>query len=150
LNEERVTFTAQLLDSHRGEIERLRLKCLLLAEQCSEPLTYQELVENSEKIIRAQVEKEIGDLLELDRRALRDFFVSLFSDEKTWLGVFGTIGGMIHDNAYLSSAAAIAALSCFGAKAFKQAAERRQKLKQSDFSLVYAIDRKFSSNSTES
>ena len=142
LNGERAALIAELLDSRGGEIERLRLKCSALAEQVRQPGTLRELDDQIETLIRTHVDREIADLLQLDRQALEAFLTAVFSDEKTWAAVLAFIASVATGHVYLTVGSAIAALSSVGAKAFKAAADRRQKLKQSDYALVYTIRRK--------
>lgn len=144
LNSERVKLIAKLLSSRSAEIDGLRSKCLFLAEQCLEPVHLEQLTENVEKFIKVHVNKEIKELLELDRKSLENFFIALFSDEKTWIAMTVIIAGILHGNVPISAGAAIAAVSTVGAKAFKEAAERHRKIRESDYALVYTISRRCS------
>jgi len=139
LDGDKIVFVADILESRPEEIERLKTKCLALSEKCRGIVTLETLVERVEKLIRTDVGKEIADLLNLDRKAVDDLIVSLFSDKNTWLGIAGLIGGLVAGQPLLSAGGAITALSAFGAASFKQAAERRQKLRTSDFSLIYTM-----------
>jgi hypothetical protein len=139
LDEDKVRSIAEILESRLQEIERLKTKCLTLADKCKQPSTLASQIEKVEKIVRTDVEKEVADLLNLDRKALNDLFVSLFSDKTTWIGIAGVIGGLATGQPILSAGAAVAALSSFGAAAFKQAAERREKLRTNDFALIYTL-----------
>ncbi len=142
LDEHRVDLIKELVESRSDEIGRLRLKCLLLAEQFEETTDLKYLVEKVQKVIKFDVEREIADLLKLDRQALDDFFIDLFGDEKTWMAMAAFIAAAISGHTHVSTGAAIAALSSVGAKAFKQAANRKQKLKTTDLALVYTINHK--------
>jgi len=141
LDAKRVELIAKLLDSRTQEIQRLRLKCYALAEQVRQPSTLEELPAQIERFVKMYVEREIADLLELDQRALEEFFTALFADEKTWLAVCTFIASLVIGQVHVTAGAAIAALSSIGAKAFKAAADRRKKLRQSDYALVYTIAR---------
>ncbi len=142
LNAERAKYIAKLLKSHKGEVERLRMKCHTLANEVSKSKTLQELPNKIEGLVRNQVEREISELLQLDRQTLEAFLTSIFTDEKTWLAVLAFISSVATDHVYVTTGAAIAALSSISAKSFKAAADRRQKLKQNDYALVYTISRK--------
>ena len=93
------------------------------------------------QFIRTQVQEEIADLLKLDRDTLEQFFIGLFSDDKTWLSLAAFLAGIIGGYTNITTGAAIAALSSVGAKAFKTAADKREKLKRSDYALVYNLSR---------
>lgn len=142
LDKSRVDLIGEIIESRSDEIDHLRLKCLSLAEQIGETTDLKYLVERVQKVIKLNVEREISDILRLDRQSLDNFFVDLFGDEKTWIAIATFIAASISGHTHISTGAAIAALSSLGAKAFKQAANRKQKLKASDLALVYTITRK--------
>jgi len=139
LDAECAQLIARLLESRGEEIERLRQKCFNLANEVKKPETIQELPKQIERFIRSYVEKEITELLQLDKKELEEFFTSLFTYEKTWAAVLTFIYGAVSGSEVLSTGGAIGALSSFGASAFKAAANRRHKLKQNNFALVYYI-----------
>lgn len=142
LNANRAQLIAELLDSRRKEVENLRLKCHVLAEQVKQPSTLEKLPTQIERIVKTQVKKELAELLQLNRQALESFFTALFADDKTWLAIYAFIAGVAAGQVHLTTGGAIGALSSISAKAFKAAADRRQKLKTSDYTLVYTITRK--------
>lgn len=141
LDAERVLLISDILKNRKNEVERLRLKCTILAEQMERPNALENLPSNIASFVRPQVEKEIGELLGINRQALDDFLTSLFADQMTWLAFFAFISGMISNQITITTGGAIGALSSVSAKAFKTAADRRQKLKNSDFTLVYRLPR---------
>ena len=142
LDARRAELIAELLEFRTEEIERLRLKCLALADQVKHPSTLEKLPSQIETFMKTQLEREIAELLQIDRRALEEFFTALFADEKTWLAILTFITGIVANQVHLTTGAAIATLSSIGAKAFRTAADRRQKLRQSDYAVVYTIRRK--------
>lgn len=142
LNAGRAEFIAKLLESRKGEIERLKVKCCALAEEIKQPATLAELPDKVELFIKKRVEGEVADLLQLDRRSAEDFFVSLFVDKTTWAATLALIYSLIAGQIHITSGAAIAALSSVGAKGFKAATDRHRKLKQNDYALVYTVTRK--------
>lgn len=142
LDLERSELIAEMLTSRSEEVDRLRQKCRSLADQVKEPKGIEEMISQVERLIRNQVQKEIADLLKLDREALGQFFVALFSDDKTWLSLGAFLVGIIGGHINITTGAAIAALSSVGAKAFKTAADKREKLKRSDYALVYNLSRR--------
>ncbi len=139
LDSERVELIAGLVNSSTEQIHRLRIKCAAVADQLRQPTAFERLPSDVERLIRVYVEKEIADLLELDRRALQEYLTALFADYKTWAGVAAFVGGVVTGHVHVSAGGAIAALSSIGAQAFKTAAERRERLRKSDFALVYTI-----------
>lgn len=142
LDAERAKLIAELLKSRKDEIERLRTKCQALATQLRQPKTLQDLTKRVEWLIRTQIEKEIADLLQLDRKSLDAFLTNVFSDEKIWLSVAAFISGVVTAQVYISTGSALVAMASIGAKAFKTAADRRQKLKESDYTLIYTLKRR--------
>ena len=142
LDERRVALICELRESRKEEVEHLRLKCQTLAEELRETGTQDVMSDVVTTFIRRHVEREISELLRLDKTALENFFESLFSDEKTWLFIVSLIGGMLSGTPYLTAGATVAALCSVGAKAFKAAAERKRKLRESDYALIYRISQK--------
>jgi len=142
LDAKHAELIAELLEARAGEIERLRVKCLALANEVKHPSTLEKLPNQIEELIKTRVGKEIAELLQVNRRALEEFFTTLFADEKTWLAVLTFITGIVAQQIHLTTGAAIATLSSIGAKAFKAASDQHQKIKQSDYTLVYTIQRK--------
>jgi hypothetical protein len=141
LNAERVQLISDILRNRQNEVERLRRKCTILAEQVERTDALEKLQGNIASFVRSHVEKEIGELLGIDRQALDKFLTSVFADEKTWLAFFSFISGMISNQIIITTGGAIGALSSLSAKAFKTAADRRQKLKNNDFTLIYRLPR---------
>ncbi len=141
IDEPRAELLASLRETHTEQIERLRTKCFQLAEQVSEPSTLSMLPDQVERFIRTHVEREVAELLDLNHQALEAFFCSLFADKATWTFTLASIGSLLAGQVYITAGAAIAALSSVGASAFKAAADRHQRLKRSDYALIYAIAR---------
>jgi len=145
LDEPRVDLICELRESRKEEIERLRLKCQRLAEHFQQIDTLDQLPEAITTFIKRHVENEIAALLRLNKVALENFFVSLFSDEKTWVAISGLVAGIagsIEWGTYLTAGSAILALSSIGAKAFKAAAQKGQKLRENDYALIYRISQR--------
>jgi hypothetical protein len=89
--------------------------------------------------VRTNVQAEVQAVFDLDKKALKDLLTCVFSDEKTWLGISAFACSLLNGGATLTAGSAIAALSLFGSKAFKAAADRREKLNASDFRLLYRL-----------
>jgi len=134
-----VSLIAQLRENRQSEIRRLRNKCVMLALEASEPEGLVNLSDNVATIVKAKVEDEISELFQLNKRALENFFTELFSDQTTWMGFFTTVSGLVSGNQLFTAAGAIAAVSSVTAKVFSQAAQKHQKIRQSDYALVYSI-----------
>lgn len=139
LNEERVEFILELIENRQEQIDRLRLKCFSLAEKIKQPKTLSQLPNQIERFIRVEVEKEIADLLKIDKKALDDFFLSIFSDEKTWLAALSFIAGIVSGTTTVTTGAAIATISSLSAKTVQAIGKKKDKLNASDYALVYTI-----------
>jgi hypothetical protein len=139
LNAETVQEIVGLTRTRLAEIDRLKRRCLSLAEGLGSETNLEELQKRIRQHIRAHVEPELQAVLSLDKKASREFLDSVFSDEKTWLGVATFVYSLLQGGPALTAAAAIYALSSLGSKAVKAAATRRQKLEVSDFALLYRI-----------
>jgi hypothetical protein len=85
------------------------------------------------------VEADLQAVLSLDKKAVREFLDSVFSDEKAWVGIATFAYSLVQGGPVLTAGAAIYALSNLGSKAVKAAATRRQKLEVSDYALVYRM-----------
>ncbi|KPU27677.1 hypothetical protein TR13x_03900 [Caloranaerobacter sp. TR13] len=142
LDRKKVKVIKEILEERQEEIDRLKLKCYALTEKIKPVIKYEQLSSKVASIIRSEVEKEISDLLKLDKTALEDLFYDVFSDEKTWLAIIYFIDGVINGNVNITTKGAILALSFIGAKSVKSIGERMKKLRQSAFGLVYTISRK--------
>ncbi|MBN2590538.1 MAG: hypothetical protein JXA96_11810 [Sedimentisphaerales bacterium] len=139
LNSNAVNLIAELRNGRNEEISRLRSKCMSLALDINQMKNYEQLIKNTSNMVTAKVETEVADLLRLDQTALRKFFEELFSEQATWAAFFAFIGGIIHGNGYITSAAVLGALSKIGSRAFKSEVERRRAIRDSDYALVYSI-----------
>lgn len=138
LNKQGVELVCFLRDSRKEEIDRLRDRCMSLAEEIRVDDGYG--VQTVQKLIRTKANKEISDLLSLDRRTAEDFFVSLFSDEKIWLGLSGFIVSLLSGQPVaLTAGTFIATISCVGPKLVKALDSRWKHLRASDFALLYHI-----------
>jgi hypothetical protein len=140
INEEHVGKICQLNDERPEEIRRLKSRCLALAHELGEESDFDALQKRIRNHIRVNVEKEVQDVVGLERQALTDLFNAIFSDEKTWLGISGLLYSLINGGPILTAGSAIYALSVFGSKAFKAAATKREKLKASDYALLYRVN----------
>ncbi len=138
LNAERAKLVAKLIRTRRGEIERLKSRCLSLADRVKRPRTLEQLKEHAERVIRSEVQAEVADLLDLNKQTIALFFTKLFSDRATWLATYTAIAG-IALNEVVTLGGAIGALASVSAGGFRSVVERHQRLKRSDFSIVYRV-----------
>ncbi|PYJ66334.1 MAG: hypothetical protein DME76_17215, partial [Verrucomicrobia bacterium] len=99
----------------------------------------EELQKRIRQHIRVHVEADLQAVLSLDKKAIRELLDSVFSDEKTWVGIAAFVYSLIQGGPVLTAGAAIYALSSLGSKAVKAAASRRQKLEVSDYALLYRM-----------
>jgi hypothetical protein len=86
--------------------------------------------------IRANVEKEIAELLSLDKTAAREFLDSVLTDAKAWTGIATLLFSLRDGGPLLTAGSAIASVASIGSKAMKAAADRRKKLESSDYTIL--------------
>src|SRR5437870_4748940 len=128
-----------LIHSRSVEIDALKRRCLPLAEDLGNETDVEELQKRIRQHIRVHVEADLQAVLSLDKKAIRELLDSVFSDEKTWVGIAAFVYSLIQGGPVLTAGAAIYALSSLGSKAVKAAASRRQKLEVSDYALLYRM-----------
>lgn len=138
----RVDRLADVRRRHRHEVESLKAKCLLLAEEMPPPDSLEDLIGAVERFLRHQVNEEIASLFGLNRSAIDGFVESVFTDEKTWLAVATSIASACAGQGLLTAGAALATASSLGAKAAKNTFDRRRKLRTSDYRVLYRIGRR--------
>lgn len=143
LDKNKVEFIVKLLKSRKEQIEKFWLKCFYLADKLNNVDRLDDLPKHVMNLIRSDVEKEIKELLQLDRKGLGDYFSLVFSDEKAWAGIASFIAGVISGNSVITTGAAIAALSLMGSKAVQVSSKRRETISQSDYGLAYTISKKY-------
>jgi hypothetical protein len=139
LDEGKVARISKLIDGKSREVVRLKARCLRLASDLADEGDFQMLQAKIRDYIRVNVRSEIESVLELDRRALSDLLTVVFSDEKVWLGISGFLYSLVNGGLALTAGSAICALSLFGSKAFKIAAGQREKLRATDFAILYRM-----------
>jgi len=139
LDERTVRAIAELIQSRSAEIDALKRRCLSLAEDLGSETDLDEMQKRIRQQIRIHVEAEVQAVLSLDKKAVREFLDSVFSDEKAWIGIATFVYSLIQGGPVLTAGAAILALSSLGSKAVKAAAARRQKLEVSDYALLYRM-----------
>jgi hypothetical protein len=139
IDEARVRKLCQLSDEKSEETGRLKLRCLALAHDLGDEANLEVMQKRIRNHIRVNVQNEVQAVMALDRQALNDLLNGVFSDEKTWLGISGLLYSLVNGGPILTAGSAIYALSTFGSKAFKAAATRREKLKASDYALLYRM-----------
>lgn len=142
LDAKRVDRLADVRRRRRREVESLKAKCLLLAEDMPTPESIDELIRTVERFLRHQVNEEIAALFGLNRSAIDGFVESVLTDEKTWLALTTSIASAYAGQGLLTAGAALATISSLGAKAAKRALERRQRLRASDYRVLYRIGRR--------
>lgn len=74
---------------------------------------------------------------------MSDYFAFIFSDEKTWFGIASFISGIISGSSVVTTGGAITALSLVGSKSIQAINNRNERIRQSDYGLVYTIEKKF-------
>ncbi len=139
LDENRLQKLSQLIHNRADEIERLRTRCLRLAQELGKESDLPLLQSKISNHIRLNVQKEVQAVLGLDRRAVRDLLTTVFSDEKTWVSIATFLYSLVNGGEVLSAGSAIYAFASIGSKAFKTAADRKEKLRANDYTLLYRM-----------
>ena len=140
LDATKVTLLREMLTKRREEIERLKNKCYELSESLSSEKNLEALVPRAKDIIRAKVANDLQELLKVDNKAFGNLLMQIFSDEKNWMAVLSFISGLLTGGEVITAGAAIYGLSHVGAKAFKEAANRREKLSTNSYTLIYRMN----------
>jgi hypothetical protein len=138
LTPEKVELISKMLDKRHGAIEAMKGKCYTLAYDVEAHVKESDLERVLEKIVRS-ASSEISDLLAIDKKATQDFVTELLADEKAWLSFAAAITGLVAGGVSLTAGAAIASFANIGAKAFKAASNRHQRLRSSEFALMYFL-----------
>ncbi len=137
-----VSLIIEIREGRRDEIKKLKSRCVSMAEEVDLAASGSAIVAQIDKLVRTKAAPEIAQLLQLDEKALHELLKEVFSDETTWLACSAALGGLLAGQVSLTAGGAIAALSNLGAKAFKAASERREKLRENDFTLIYTLTRR--------
>ena len=139
LTERNVEILATLRRSKRAEIDRLKGKCLTVAENMDRNSDAKVLFDEVDRKIRFSVLPEVRDLLEIGNAAFRDYKEKLLGDRVFWTGFIGTIVSSLSGAELVSAGAAVSTLASMGATAFSHYREIRQTVKKSDYSLIYTV-----------
>ena len=143
LDKDKAEYICKLLKTQHGQIEKLRAKCFSLADKLRDSTKLVELPEKAVELIKSDVQNELSELFELDKKTLGDFLASVFSDEKTWVGVLSFIAGIISGQSTITIGGAIAALSFVGSKSVQVLNQKRTLISQSPYGLAYNIGKKY-------
>lgn len=135
----RIDLTTTFIKKRNEEIKKLQNKCWSLAEDFKGENSLDKLKSNITKHISVYVESEIKDLLQIDKKSFIELKDKIFSDEKTWIGISSFIISTFTGGELLTAGAAILTLSNLLAKTYKTHQETQEKIKQSDYSLIYRI-----------
>ena len=136
---EKVQTIRTIISRRRDEINRLKHKCYELAEDIGSEGDIERLTALVANHIKAKVENDLYDLLQIDKQVFQDFIGELFSDQKTWIAIATFLASLLYGGEVLTAGSAIVALSSFGSKAFKQAAIKKKRLQCSAYSLIYRM-----------
>jgi len=139
LDHSKVETIGKILKTRQGEIDRLKNKCYDLAGELSAEKNLEKLIRLISDHIKAKVLNDLQDLLQIDKTSFDQFIDEVFSDQKVWASVATFLFSLIHGGEILTAGSAIVGLSTLGAKAFKQAATRKEKLRSSAYSLIYRM-----------
>lgn len=139
LDNEAVEKTLRIIQRHSAEIDALRRRCFSLAQELGDEKDLEVLQGRIAQHIRGKVEGEVQAVLSLDKKAVYELFDTVFSDQKTWIGIATFLYSLITGGAVITAGAAIYALSSVGSKAVRAAADRRQRLEMNDYALLYRM-----------
>lgn len=140
LDDTRVKAASGLICRRAAEIKRLKRRCLQLAQEIGEERVQLATLQGTIRYhIRANVEGEVQAALDLDKQAVEELLATVFADEKAWLGIATLLYSLVNGGPILSAGSAIYALANVGSKAVATAAKRRERLKASDFALLYRM-----------
>lgn len=143
MDKEKAEYIVRLQKTHNEQIKRLKLKCFDLANKLK-CVNSMDIISNQIiNLVKTDVEREINELLELDKKALKDFLFLVFSDAKAWAGIAGFIAGIINGDYVFTTGAAISALSLFGSKAVQASKKRNETIRQSDYGLAYTLSKRY-------
>jgi hypothetical protein len=134
-----IEIIINLRENRSKEIFNLKNKCLKLAEQFKGEIDLRNMVKNISKHIEINTEKEIRELLDINKQQYGDLFNEMFADEKTWLALGTFIISYIAGGPLITAGSALAGIANVGAKAFKIASKNEEKIKTSDYSLIYTM-----------
>lgn len=135
-----VETIAVLRKSRRGEIDRLKGKCLAIADKIDTDKSMDALYERINQEIRYHVLPDVKQLLEAADTAFQDYVEKLLSDRVFWTGFLTTVAGVLGDQVLLSAGAAISTFASIGAGAFSQYRETRSLIRNSDYCLIYTVN----------
>ena len=131
---------AKVFENRAEELTAAREYCLqeartILAESMDEKSVFAAF-----KSSLARIEAEVQAITELDRESTNAVYRRVTEDPKIWLAVATMIGSSLGSlPAIVPAAAAVTVLSYLGAAALKVSRECRDRLRESDWSLVYYL-----------
>lgn len=142
LSRRNVELLVRLHSRCRGEIDRLRDKCWIMASQLKPTPNPEEVASQIQRLIRTQAKAEIKDILRLDSRAWNGFLTKTFADQRTWLSIGSLALALLTDPTWVfTSATLIWTLSLVAPRAAQSLMTRREELSSSDWALVYRAAR---------
>jgi hypothetical protein len=137
----RIQNVAEIRSQREAEVARLRRKCSSIAAELDPPTNPLEAADYIKRYVEQNVAEEVQDVLRVNQDAVRALFREIATDQKAWLAVIG--GGLATVQGLLSGGAALAAIAAYvGPRMAKALLDRRDKLRTSDFALVYSVARK--------
>lgn len=139
----RISTTIDFLQMRNEEINRLKNKCLILAENFKNDLNLSSIKHIVSDYVAIHVEKDIQDLFALDKNAFKEIRDKLFSDEKTWFSLFTFITALYNGGALITAGAGLAGLSNIIAKTYETKTNINKTISKSDYALLYRIKKSY-------
>ncbi len=141
LDTSKIELLGEMISERQEEIERLKNKCYELSENLSAEKNIEKLIPRVNDMVKARVLNDLDELLKMDAKAFSRLLTQIFSDEKAWMAISTFILSLLKGGEVVTAGAAIYSLSNVGAKAFKEAAIRREKLANSPYTLIYRMNK---------
>jgi hypothetical protein len=140
ISEDNIQVTAWLRESKRAEIDVLNHKCSVVSRDIDLKQKSDHIFAEIERAVRYETLPDVRDLLEIRDSIFQGYVEKLFSDRIFLSGLLGAISTKFLGSETLSAAGAIATLASMGATAVSHYRETRDKLKRSDYRLIYDLN----------
>lgn len=143
LAQQGIASLAVILEEREEALEAARRRCLREAEDLGlDNNNDNAAVERRLRRALENLHDEIGEVLYLTSKKMRDLVNSVLEDRIFWTSVAGLVGTLFAPlPAVVPASAAMTAFGCLGAAAVKASRERREALEKSDWAIVYYLHR---------
>jgi len=88
------------------------------------------------------LQESIRDVIEIDRRALKQYFQGLLEDKSVWVGIVGLVGTLVGGvSSIIPASFGVTALAAMGTRAMSTIRQRKELLDTSPIRFLYYLDR---------